>query len=87
MTELLPLIDELRNLLVDSLNLEDTNPADIGEDMPLFGDGLDLDSLDALQLAVAVEEKYGVRVAEEDGPKVFRSVRALAEHIAAERGA
>ena len=75
--------DELKELMISELNLEGRSPADIDDDAPLFGDGLGLDSLDALQLAMAVEEHFGVRVPEgEEAREVFASVNALAAHIA-----
>jgi len=74
--------DELKELIVRSLNLEGKSPADVDAAAPLFGAGLGLDSLDALELAMAIEERFGVRVPEGDeARKVFASVDALAEHI------
>lgn len=73
---------ELKELIVKELNLEGKSPSDIDDAAPLFGAGLGLDSLDALQLAMSVEEKFGVRVPEGDeARKIFASVNALAEHI------
>lgn len=73
---------DLKALIVKELNLEGKSPADIDDAAPLFGAGLGLDSLDALQLAMSVEEKFGVRVPEGDeARKIFASVNALAEHI------
>jgi acyl carrier protein len=55
--------NEIKQLIVDSLGLEDLNPADIGDDVPLFGDGgIGLDSIDALELGVALRKKYHLRV-------------------------
>jgi acyl carrier protein len=74
---------QLKELMVAELNLEGKTPADIDDRAPLFGDGLGLDSLDALQLAMSVEERFGVRLPE--GPEarpVFASVDALVAHIA-----
>ena len=82
--------EELKALLVRELNLQDKKPADIDDEAPLFGQdqasgqgkGLGLDSLDALQLAMAIEERFAVRLPEgEQARPVFRSVAALAEHI------
>ncbi len=79
--------EEIKEMIVEALNLEDVDPAEIGDDQPLFGEGLQLDSLDALQLAVAVEERFGVAINDEDmGQKVFASVRALAEFVDQNRG-
>lgn len=73
---------ELKELIVKELNLEGKSPSDIDDAAPLFGAGLGLDSLDALQLAMSVEEKFGVRIPEGDeARKIFASVNALAEHI------
>ncbi|HVH42591.1 MAG TPA: phosphopantetheine-binding protein [Labilithrix sp.] len=74
---------ELKALLVSELNLAGRDPQAIADDAPLFGDGgLGLDSLDALQIAMLVEERFGVRVPEGDEARpIFRSVSTLAEFI------
>lgn len=74
---------KLKELLVTELNLEGKSPADIDDAASLFGDGgLGLDSLDALQLAMSVEERFGVRIPEGDEARsIFASVNALADHI------
>ena len=78
--------DEIKALLIEALDLRSKTPADIADDVALFGGGLQLDSLDALQLAVALEERYGVEVPEGDeGRRIFASVNAIAEHVAAAR--
>lgn len=76
-------IESVREMLMDSLNLhEEYEPEEIDPDGPLFGeDGLGLDSLDALQLAVAIEEKFGVAVDEEEGQKVFGSIRTITDFV------
>lgn len=78
---------EIKRLLVSELNLSGRDPASIDDDGLLFGsDGLGLDSLDALQIAMLVEEKFGIRVPEGDEARpIFRSVRSLADFIAASR--
>ena len=79
---------ELKELIVKELNLEGKSPSEIDDAAPLFGAGLGLDSLDALQLAMSVEEKFGVRIPEGDeARKIFASVDALAEHIVQAKGA
>jgi acyl carrier protein len=79
---------DLKRLIVEELDLRDQTPDGIGDDEPLFGKGLGLDSLDALQLAVAIEERFGVSIPEDDRAKeIFASVAALANHIAATRSA
>ncbi len=77
---------EIKQLIIESLNLEDMEPEEIEDEQALFGAGLELDSLDALQLAVAIEERYGVPITDEDmGQKVFASVKTLAAFVAANR--
>lgn len=85
MSELLH--DPVKRLIIDALMLEDVEPAQIGVDAPLFGDGLGLDSIDALELAIAIDKKFGVKIAAEDerNKEIFRSVASLARHIAANR--
>ena len=76
---------KIKELIVEELNLEGKSPDDIDEAAPLFGEGLGLDSLDALQLAVAIEESFGVRVPEgEEARSIFASVDALVHHIVEE---
>jgi len=73
---------KLKELMVTELNLEGKRPEDIDDAAPLFGEGLGLDSLDALQLAMSIEERFGVRVPEGDEARsIFASVDALADHI------
>lgn len=73
---------EIKELIVNALNLEGRDPATIDDDAPLFGEGLGLDSLDALQLAMSLEETFGVRIPEGDEARtIFRSVSGIAEHI------
>jgi acyl carrier protein len=73
---------ELKELIVSELNLEGKKPDDIDDDGELFGSGLGLDSLDALQLAMSIEERFGVRIPEgEEARSIFASVNALAAHI------
>jgi acyl carrier protein len=75
---------EIKELIVRELNLEGRDPNAIEDDAPLFGAGLGLDSLDALQLAMSIEEKYGVRIPEGDEARaIFASVSALARHVKA----
>lgn len=74
---------ELAALIVESLALHDVNPADLDRDTPLFNEGLGLDSVDALELAMAVHKKYGVQIKADD-PSVrdtFHSIGRLATHI------
>lgn len=77
------LIEELKVLIIESLNLEDVTPADIEDDAPLFNDGLGLDSIDALELGLALKKKYGITLTAEsdDNKKHFASVAALANFV------
>jgi acyl carrier protein len=78
---------QIKRLIVTELNLKGRDPETIDDDAPLFGEGLGLDSLDALQLAMSIEEKMGVRVPEgEEARAVFRNVRSIAEHVVKVRG-
>ena len=78
----------IKRLLVTELNLKGRDPETIEDDGPLFGGGLGLDSLDALQLAMSIEEQLGVRIPEGDEARaVFKSVRAIAEYVAKVRNA
>jgi acyl carrier protein len=80
---------ELKRLIIDTLMLEDVTPAQIDSDAPLFVEGLGLDSIDALELALAVSRKYAVRIKADDerNRDVFRSVKSLAAFIQAETSA
>jgi acyl carrier protein len=73
----------LKRIIVESLRLDDVRPDDIDDESPLFGAGLGLDSIDALELAVAIEKRFGVKIQAEDeqNKQIFRSVAALAHHI------
>ena len=75
--------DELKRLLIEDLNLKGRDPASLADDAPLFGEGgLGLDSLDALQIAMSVEERWGVRLPDgDDARPVFRSVASLAAYV------
>lgn len=77
---------EIKRLIIAELDLRDREPDSIASDAPLFGTGLGLDSLDALQLAMALEERFGVAIPEGEAAKpVFASVAALARHVLAHR--
>ena len=80
------LIEPVKQLIIDALRIEGMTPADIDSDAPLFGDGLGLDSIDALQLVVAMEKEYNVVVPDAaTGTRVFQSVRSMAAYIAEHR--
>jgi acyl carrier protein len=80
------LILELKKEIIEVLNLEELEPADIDENAPLFGEGLGLDSIDALELIVLMEKNYGIKLANAAaGKDAFKSVRTMADYIAANR--
>lgn len=77
-----PLIAELKQLIISELDLRARTPSDIGDDALLFGGGLGLDSLDALQLATAIEERYHVVLPSGDEARpVFASVASIADFV------
>lgn len=82
-----PLYDELKLLIIDSLNLEDISINDIETEAPLFVDGLGLDSIDALELGIAIKQKYGLTLSadNEEMKKCVYSVKTLADYIKANR--
>lgn len=72
----------LKQQIIEALNLEDITPADIQDDAPLFGEGLGLDSIDALELFVLLEKQYGIKLQnKEEGKQVFQSVNKMSEYI------
>lgn len=76
------LIEELKKEIIEVLNLEEMTPEEIDADEPLFGQGLGLDSIDALELIVLLEKKYGIRLANaSEGKAIFKSVRTMAEYV------
>jgi len=81
------LIEELKTMLIDGLRLEDVAPEDIAPDGALFGSGLGLDSIDALEIGVMLDRRYGVKITsgDERNPQIFASLNALAEFVASNR--
>ena len=80
------LILELKKQIIEVLNLEDVQPEDIENDAPLFGEGLGLDSIDALELIVLMEKNYGIKLQNaNEGKEIFKSVKVMAEYINAHR--
>ncbi|HCW09202.1 MAG TPA: acyl carrier protein [Cytophagales bacterium] len=76
------LIQELKVKIIEALNLRHLKPEDIGDDQPLFVQGLGLDSIDALELIVLMQQDYNVKITDpQEGPKIFKSVRTMAEYI------
>jgi acyl carrier protein len=82
------LMYKLKEQVIERLNLKDLKPADIGDDQPLFVEGIGLDSIDALELIVLLQQEYNIKLSNaEDGPRVFHSIRTIAEYITANSGA
>ncbi|RYG29417.1 MAG: acyl carrier protein [Chitinophagaceae bacterium] len=77
---------ELKEKIIGVLNLEDVNPADIANDAPLFGDGLGLDSIDALELIVLLDKDYGIKLTDpKEGKSIFQSIETMADYVTANR--
>ena len=80
------LILKLKEEIIEVLNLEDVKPEDIDENAPLFGEGLGLDSIDALELIVLMEKNYGIKLKDPaQGKEIFKSIQVLADYIAVNR--
>lgn len=82
-----PLEQEVARLIIETLHLDGVQVSDIDPQAPLFGEGLGLDSIDALELALAVTQRYGVAISSQDPGirAIFGSLRAFCDHIAAHR--
>jgi len=80
---------ELKELIVEALMLEDVTPGEIDSEAPLFGEGLALDSIDGLELAIAIERKYGIKMeaSNDETRAAFASVKALATYVEPNRSA
>lgn len=87
MEESLQLENELKQFIIDTLNLEDMQPSDIITDAPLFGEGLGLDSIDALELGVGLQKRYGIKLQSDstENKKHFASIQAMAELVSSQR--
>lgn len=80
------LIQTLKAQIIEALNLEGMTPEEIETDAPLFGEGLGLDSIDALELFVLMEKNYGIRLSKpEQGKAIFKSVATMAQYISENR--
>jgi len=80
------LILKLKTEIIEVLNLEDVKPEDIDENAPLFGEGLGLDSIDALELIVLMEKVYNIKLNDPNqGKEIFKSIKVMAEFITANR--
>ena len=76
------LIEKLKLQIIDALNLEGMTPDDIDTDAPLFGDGMGLDSIDALELIVVLDKNYGIKLkSPAEGQTVFKSINCIADYI------
>lgn len=76
------LVEELKTLIIEHLNLEDVDPAGVDPDAPLFGEGLGLDSVDALELVMLMETSYGAKIdSSEVGKKAFATLNTLAQFV------
>ena len=80
---------EIKNLVIDSLGLEDVTPQDIDDDLTLFGEGLGLDSVDALELGLAIQKRFGIKIDAEakDTRTHFANVASLAAFVASRQAA
>ena len=77
---------QLKQQIIAALNLEGLQPEDISDDAPLFGEGLGLDSIDALELIVLLEREYGIKLKDaKEGRPIFQSIAVMAEYINAHR--
>lgn len=80
------LIEQLKNQIIEVLNLEDMSAQDINADAPLFGEGLGLDSIDALELIVLLEREYGIKLANPtEGKEIFKSIASIADYVSKHR--
>ena len=80
------LILTLKEQIIDALNLEEIAPEDIDNEAPLFGEGLGLDSIDALELIVILDRYYGIKLANPaEGKEIFKSISTIAEYVAQNR--
>jgi len=77
---------EIKDKIISILNLEDINPDDVNDNDPLFGDGLGLDSIDALELIVMLDKDYGIKLSDpKEGKDIFFSIETMAAYISANR--
>ncbi|MCQ2202902.1 MAG: phosphopantetheine-binding protein [Bacteroidales bacterium] len=78
--------EQLKQHIIEALSLEDITPADIDNEAPLFGDGLGLDSIDALEIILILEKHYGIHIANAaDARPIFKSINTLAEFVSANK--
>lgn len=80
------LILQLKNQIIEVLNLEEMAPEDIDADAPLFGEGLGLDSIDALELIVLLDRQYGIKLTNPaEGKEIFKSITSIADYVSKNR--
>lgn len=80
------LILQLKNQIIEVLNLEDMTPENIDAEAPLFGEGLGLDSIDALELIVLLEREYGIKLSNPaEGKEIFKSIASIADYVSKNR--
>lgn len=80
------LILQLKNQIIEVLNLEDMTTEDVDAEAPLFGDGLGLDSIDALELIVLLEREYGIKLSNPaEGKQIFKSIASIADYVSKNR--
>lgn len=80
------LTKELKEEIIEALNLEEMTPEDVDENDALFGDGLGLDSIDALELIVLLDKKYGIKLANPaEGKAIFKSIATIADYVSKNR--
>ena len=85
-SDLGPLKEELKKLIIQDLSIEDVAPEELSDDAPLFGEGLGLDSLDAVELVVLLQRHFGIQIKDlEQGRKIFENLNTLAEYVAENR--
>jgi acyl carrier protein len=80
--DLTELKTKLKQLIIEDLSLEDISPEDIKDDAPLFGEGIGLDSLDAVELVVLLQRNFGIQIKDlEEGRKIFENLDSLAQYV------
>ena len=77
---------DLKELIIETLNLEDVKPEDMGDDEPIFGNKLDLDSIDGLELVLQLEKSYGIKIGSSEASRsALKSINVLADYIESQK--